>query len=263
MPDVAPLLGRTLVLVAHPDDETVGCAALLQRMREPVVVFCTDAAPADEFFWKKYGSRLRYARMREEEGQRALGIIGVSEVEFLGSEPLPSGEGMRDQELHQNLEHACERLTGLVRRHRPQAILTLAYEGGHPDHDACSILASSLAVQHELTAWEMPLYHRLSTGEMVFQRFIVPNQKEEVVLEITPEELENKQAMLQAYASQHPFLFEFDPKVERVRPQHAYDYSQPPHAGQLNYEAWQWRATGAEVCAAFGRFVKTRSAVKR
>jgi N-acetylglucosamine malate deacetylase 2 len=263
MPDITPLLGRTLVLVAHPDDETVGCGALLQRMREPVVVFCTDGAPRDEFFWKGHGTRLRYARMREEEGLRALGIVGVSEVEFLASAPLPSGEGIVDQELHRNLDIACERLTGLVARHRPQAILTLAYEGGHPDHDACSLLAHSLGRQHELSVWEFPLYHRLTSGEMAYQRFVVPDEREEIVLEITPDELENKQAMVQAYKSQHPFLFEFDPNVERFRKQHAYDYSHPPHAGQLNYEAWQWKATGAEVCAAFGRFVQARTAVKR
>src|SRR3954464_14150939 len=44
---LAPLLGRTLVIVAHPDDEAVACAALLQRMREAHVLFCTDGGPLD------------------------------------------------------------------------------------------------------------------------------------------------------------------------------------------------------------------------
>jgi LmbE family N-acetylglucosaminyl deacetylase len=263
MHDISSVLGRTLILVAHPDDETVGCATLLQRMQEAVVVFCTDGAPSDEFFWQAHGSRLRYARAREEEARSALGGIGVSEVEFLGSEPLHEGEGIRDQELHNNMDHACRRLSDLVKRHRPRAIVTLAYEGGHPDHDACSVLAWSLGIQYELGVWEFPLYHRMANGQMAYQRFVVPNDREEIILEITPQELENKQSMLQAYASQQPFLSEFDPKIERFRPQHAYDYSRPPHPGQLNYEAWQWRATGAEVCTAFGRFVQAQSAVKR
>lgn len=42
---IRPLLGKTLVLVAHPDDETGGCSALLQRVREPIVVFATSGAP--------------------------------------------------------------------------------------------------------------------------------------------------------------------------------------------------------------------------
>lgn len=263
MRDITPLLGRTLVLVAHPDDETIGCGALLQRIREPVVAFCTDGAPRDEYFWKRHGSRLEYARVRQEEARRALGIIGVSETEFLGATPLPSDEGIVDQELHRKMDVACEQLTAIVRRHRPEAIITTAYEGGHPDHDACSVLAASIGRQHELAVWEFPLYHRISSGEMVFQRFIVPEQREEVVLEVTPEELENKEEMVRAYSSQHPFLFEFDTKIERFRRQHAYDYSRPPHPGQLNYEAWQWPITGAQVCAAFGKFVQARAAVRR
>lgn len=34
---LAPLFGRTLIIVTHPDDEAVTCAALMQRMREPYV----------------------------------------------------------------------------------------------------------------------------------------------------------------------------------------------------------------------------------
>jgi LmbE family N-acetylglucosaminyl deacetylase len=261
--DITSLLGRTLVLVAHPDDETVGCGALLQRMREPVVAFCTDGAPRDDYFWKKYGSRLHYARVRQEEARRALSSIGVTEIEFLADAPLPSGEGIADQELHHHMEVACERVTNLVRRHHPQAIVTTAYEGGHPDHDSCSVLAASLGRQHELTVWEFPLYHRISSGKILYQRFIVPDEREEAVLEVTPEELENKEQMIRAYSSQHPFLFEFDPNLERFRRQHAYDYSRPPHPGELNYEAWKWSVTGGQVCAAFGNFIRARAAVRR
>ena len=32
------LLGRPLVLVAHPDDEALGCSALLQRAQSPAVI---------------------------------------------------------------------------------------------------------------------------------------------------------------------------------------------------------------------------------
>src|SRR5207248_225254 len=57
MDDLEPLLGRTLVLVAHQDDETIGCGALLQRMRDPLVVFGTDGAPRDQKFWHGLGTR--------------------------------------------------------------------------------------------------------------------------------------------------------------------------------------------------------------
>jgi hypothetical protein len=62
-PGLRQLLGRTLFVLAHPDDETA-CAALLQRTRNPVVLFCTDGAPASEYFWGRYGS-LSLQLMRE------------------------------------------------------------------------------------------------------------------------------------------------------------------------------------------------------
>ncbi|MFB3813977.1 MAG: PIG-L deacetylase family protein [Terriglobales bacterium] len=251
------LLGRTLVLVAHPDDETAGCGVLLQRMCEPIVVFATDGAPRNEFFWGKYGSRLRYARVREEEARTALALAGVNEVIFLAE--IASGlERFVDQELHLSVGDAVDELGKLIERYRPEALLSMAYEGGHPDHDVCSFVIAVLARQFGLPAWEFPLYHRKQTQDAVFQRFTVPHDREETVLEVTPEELAVKRQMLEAYRSQHPFLFEFDPGLERFRRQPVYDYSQPPHGGALNYEAWQWDVTGKQVCAAFAAFAGER-----
>jgi LmbE family N-acetylglucosaminyl deacetylase len=270
MADVALPLGRTMVLVAHPDDESVGCGVLLQRIREPIVVFATDGAPRDDSFWREHGSRLRYARVRQEEAHAALAPVGVSEVVFL-AEQAGARELFVDQELYEAVPEAEKLLSDLVARYRPEAILTLAYEGGHPDHDVCSFLAAVLARRHALPVWELPLYHRLHSGKPVFQQFLAAPDAEdphlpksdrygapETRLEITPEELEIKRQMLAAYPSQHPFLFEFDPTIECFRRQVAYDYSQPPHAGTLNYEAWRWPVTGNKVCAALARFRQTQ-----
>src|SRR5215469_756365 len=78
---LSPLLGRTLVVVPHPDDETISCGGLLQHMREPVVVFATDGAPEDDFFWRRFGSREAYAAVREQEARVALAAVGVNELE--------------------------------------------------------------------------------------------------------------------------------------------------------------------------------------
>ncbi len=262
------MLGRTLVLVSHPDDETVGCGALMQRMAEPIVVIATDAAPRNEYFWGKHGSRLRYARRRAEEARAALSVAGVSEVVFLAEEARGE-EIFLDQELYRGIRQGMELLAGIAERYRPQGLVTMAYEGGHPDHDVCSFLGRMLAEQYRLEVWEFPLYHRQHAqatcaaesgraGELVYQRFVVPGDKQETLLEVTPDELAIKQKMLAAYTSQHPFLFEFDPAVERFRPQHAYDYSRPPHLGTLNYEAWQWPVTGRQVCAAMVEYMNAR-----
>ena len=255
------LSGRTLVLVAHPDDESVSCGALLQRIAEPIVAIATDGAPRDEFFWGKAGSRRGYARLREQEIYDALALAGVSEIVLLAHNAGPR-ELFVDQELHRAIPEAIDELAAMIRRYRPDGLVTTAYEGGHPDHDVCSFLAAVLGKQYSLPVWEFPLYHRRPPAAMVFQRFLFVSGREEdeTVLEIRPEEMRIKRQMLAAYGSQHPFLGEFDSALERFRPQHAYDYSHPPHPGRLNYEAWQWPVTGEEVCDAFARFLQERQA---
>lgn len=253
MTDLATLLGRTLVLVAHPDDEAVGCGALLQRMSEPVVVFATDGAPRDDYFWKTYGSRLRYSRVRQEEARVALGAVGVNEIEFLGDQATGL-EVFVDQELYRVIPQAMERLGNLIERRRPQALLTLAYEGGHPDHDTCNFLFSILGRRYRLPTWEMPLYFRANPGDRIFQDFLARNGTE-IEVYPTPDEIAAKWRMLTAYPSQSHFLTQFAENSEHFRPMAAYDYTRPPHDGLLNYEAWQWPITGQQVAAEFARYL--------
>jgi len=252
MDALAPLLQKTLILIAHPDDEAVGCGALMQRMSEPVVVFATDGAPHDRYFWEKTGSREAYADLRRREARTALSQAGVRHIEI-----LKAGEGyFTDQELFRCLGPALESLSALVRRRSPQALLTLAYEGGHPDHDSCSFLTSVLARKFSLPAWEMPLYFRRADGAALCQQFRSLNGSE-IPLEPTPEEQKKKHEMLAAYASQGEVLKQFSAATEWFRPQAAYDYSGPPHSGVLNYEAWGWPIKGTEVSAAFANFLQS------
>lgn len=240
------LLRRTLVVVAHPDDEAGGCGALLQRIANPMVVFCTDGAPDDHWFWNSYPSRTAYAGVRRSEGMAAQRIAGVERVRFLSDHyPVCS-----DQRLFRVLPTALQALVETVREWRPDALLTVAYEGGHPDHDSCSVLASILGRCFSLPVWEMPLYHRVPSGRLVCQRFLHPTGSERV-LQPEQEEAQRKREMLAAYQSQ-PSLPRFVVSAtEQFRPQPAYDYSQPPHPGMLNYEAWQWPMTARDVSAAF------------
>lgn len=246
MDGLAPLLGRTLVLVAHPDDESAGCGALLQRMREPMVVFATDGAPRDPYFWKKYGSREAYAELRRKEAVQAMAAVGVRNYGFLSS----ATGAFVDQELFRRVGEAIDRLDAIVEEMRPEAMLSLAYEGGHPDHDTCNFIAAMIASERRLPVWEFPLYHRSIDGVGVPQQFPFASDGE-VVLQVTAEERERKDEMLAAYPSQFTVLEQFDLDTERFRPMAAYDYSRPIHDGVLNYEAWEWKMTGKEVSAAF------------
>jgi len=248
MADLQELLGRTLVLVAHPDDEGILCGGLLQKMREPVVMYATDGAPRDPYFWKAHGSREMYLRLRQAEARKALTDVGVREVIYLADRD----ERLVDQELFRNLMTGYELLKDEVARRHPDAILTMAYEGGHPDHDSCSVLGSKIGKEIGLPIWEAPLYRR-KRSELSLQEFVHPNGTE-IFYEPSSSELERKRTMCLEYRSQGDFLKVFALERETFRPQAGYDYSRPPHEGQLNYERWQWSMTGREVSEAFTRF---------
>ena len=256
-----PLLDRALVIVAHPDDECVAFGALLQRIALPMVVYCTDGAPFDPYFWQaRYGSREKYMELRKEEARSALQTVGVSDVTFLADKPQAQGQ-LVDQELFRALSLAYRLLRETIAVASPTALLTLAYEGGHPDHDSCNFLISQMSVDTGIPAYEAPLYHRAGwTGEGInrrgLQRFIT-DSKDEIDILPTETELKRKRFMCEQYPSQGDFLGFFDIGREVVRPLARYDYSRPPHEGTLNYEAWRWRMTGRDVCAAFMDFRQT------
>jgi len=253
------LLGRSLVIVAHPDDESISCGGLLQLIREPCVVFATDGAPEDDYFWRRFGSRERYAAIREEEARAALQAVGVTEMEFLANQAEVS---LIDQLLFRSLPAAFTVLAKIVERRRPDCLLTLAYEGGHPDHDSVSFLAAQLGRGFSLPVWEAPLYHRSADGDGVHQKFV--EEHGDVVEHIVAgDELEGKLRMLACYKSQFDSLPSFNTELERFRPQAVYDYAKRPHPGKLNYELWQWRMTPEEVCAAFVDFTTAAAPLQK
>jgi LmbE family N-acetylglucosaminyl deacetylase len=236
------------VLVAHPDDEAVGCCGLLQRMSDPIIVFATDGAPRSDHFWKSYGSREKYASVRAQESEQALNAIGVTHFHAL-CEDSP----IADQELFVDLQRAYQALGALIEAEMPEALLSHSYEGGHPDHDVCSFLAAVAGSRYELPVWEMPLYHRAG-GQVYRQEFIAADKQS--LIELSREELSHKREMYAAYKSQASVLADFMAPVERFRRMHRYDFGRAAHAGVLNYEAWQWPIKSSDLCRAFSEFLQ-------
>ncbi len=255
---LAPLLGTTVMLVAHPDDEVIGFGALMQRMCRPIVVFATDGAPRDEQFWKPYGSRENYAEVRRQEG-RAATLLGGAQPVFLADR---TRDGIADQELFRRLPAAIKAFEHLVAQIQPHALLTLAYEGGHPDHDACCFIASLIGRRAQIPVWEAPLYHRRKNGKGAVQSFHVHTGKEfELKIEGTP--LATKIEMFQTYKSQKLVLDGFRPELEQFRPLADYDFTRPPLPWKLNYEHWGWKMSGEEVAAEFRNYLVNQNAVSR
>jgi N-acetylglucosamine malate deacetylase 2 len=244
------LLETTLILVAHPDDEVIGFGALMQQMRRPVVVFATDGAPHDPYFWKDYGSREAYAEVRRQEARQALAIAAAEPV-FLSDYVA---DGIADQELFCRLPHAAEAVAKVIGEIRPQALLTLSYEGGHPDHDSACFLSVVNGRQMGIPVWEAPLYHRDPNGKGAVQKFHQLSG-EEVEINVEAGAMRKKLEMFHTYKSQKLVLDGFHPEIETFRPVANYDFTRRPMPWKLNYELWQWKMSGDEVAGEFRKYL--------
>lgn len=228
---------RVLVVVAHPDDETVGAGALLSRLSDIWVVHATDGAPRDPRFMARgfRGTREEYARARRRELEAAMGLVGI------GPERLRC-LGIADQEAVFALPRLVAEIGRAIRDVRPGAILTLAYEGGHPDHDAVALAVRKASQGIEV--FEMPLYHAgPGTERMAVQEFL-PGPAG-IRLGLSRAERDLKRRMMETFSTQEETLRAFlPPRDERFRPAPACDFTRPPHDGRLQYEIWGFPITG-------------------
>ena len=240
---------QAVLLVAHPDDETIGAAACMSRLRHCSVVYLTDGAPRDPALRspRATGSRARYARTRHDEAITALALAGVTpdRILFLG--------GVDQEAIHETVVLA-ERFASLLPQIQPDIIITQAYEGGHPDHDAAALVAtvaSRILARQSTTApevLEMTSYHlrdgQCMTGEFLPRDWGQGSGNEEITLQLSPEERDRKEQMLSAYVSQQVVLAGFSVGPERLRPAPVYDFTNPPCPGKLWYETLGWPMTG-------------------
>ena len=233
---------RVAIVVAHPDDETIAAGASLHMLPGLLLVHVTDGAPRRlaDAAREGFASPAAYAAARERELQAALAVAGVTPARVQLEVP--------DQEVALHMRAVARELGRVLAAHCVEAVLTHAYEGGHPDHDATAFAAHGAARGLDLPVYEFAGYHAGSgagseTG-MVAQRFL-PGPPE-IAVSLTAAEAACKRAMLDCFATQAGILGAFSPAIERFRAAPGYDFAAPPHAGMLNYENWGWEMTGAQ-----------------
>jgi LmbE family N-acetylglucosaminyl deacetylase len=237
-------VGHVAVVVAHPDDETIGCGAQLERLENVTVVVATDGAPRNLVDAHANGleSAEAYADLRRRELALALALGGIPEAWQIRF-------GVPDQEAAFHLVDVTHRLNALFARCQTQVVLTHAYEGGHPDHDAVAFSVYAAArlrclCGQNIAIIEMPYYAEGHEG-MDVQKFVAaPGCGPEIALRLNERERVVKRRMIAAHASQQRVLAAFATEMERFRLAPAYDFTRPPNGGRLYYERYDWGMTG-------------------
>jgi N-acetyl-1-D-myo-inositol-2-amino-2-deoxy-alpha-D-glucopyranoside deacetylase len=134
-----------LALFAHPDDEAFGSGGALARYAADgaqVALVCTTRGEVGQISDPALATRETLGAVREGELRCAAQALGIGELIFLGyrdsgMEGTPENS---DPLAYMNApsEQVVERLVGIMRRLRPQVVLTFDPQGGygHPDHIA-------------------------------------------------------------------------------------------------------------------------------
>ncbi len=244
--DSDPLLATsTVILAPHPDDETIGLGGQLARLEGAILIYVTDGAPRNLLDANAAGSshRQAYAEARCKELGSALALAGI---ETCQTRML----ALVDQEASLDLVGLTDRLYEMLTEIHAELILTPAYEGGHPDHDATAFAIHAAAALLTQKGFDPPalveyaLYHDKDGARSACEFLPCENCEERTLLLPAPA-CDLKRRMLECFATQRKTLAGFPVELERLRLAPRYDFTQPPHAGTLYYERFDWGMTGA------------------
>lgn len=241
-----PPLPRTMLVGAHPDDETVLAGARLQRLSQAIFVCVTDGAPRNGYDAGRHGlTPEQYARARRIELESVLAKCGVPPGHILSLD-------CPDQQASLMLAPASRRLAAMFQQHATEVVLSHAYEGGHPDHDASAFIVHAAVALRGAQGGSAPAiiemagYRRRENGERSCGFLPRPDGAPDgaLLFDLTPGELRFKSELVAGFTTQRETLSGLPIGAEGYRPAPAYDFRQPPHAGKLHYENYPWGMSG-------------------
>lgn len=219
---------RVMVLVPHPDDETLATGGLLQQVRAAGgalrVVFLTSGENnpwPQRVIERRWvigpAERRRWGRLRQREALAALATLGVSpdEVVFLG---------MPDRVLTQVLlnggRKAIDNLAEEIVRWRPSLLVSPSTSELHPDHSATAVLVR-FALNHLPS--DLPGFDRLEY--VVHGRPRRHPVGERVSLHLSEEQRQLKRRAILCHASQ----LKLRPRSLLARGRRTEDFLAVPH----------------------------------
>jgi LmbE family N-acetylglucosaminyl deacetylase len=258
---------HALFVFAHQDDEIATATRILHLLRAGWEISCVYLTDGE-------GRAVR-SHIRDEESRQVLARLGVdlSRVHFLGSDArIPDGR------LFEHLDKSAELLENAIAK-PPDEVWTLAYEGGHQDHDASHLVAIRYAAEHDIPCFEMPLYHGYGLPGPFFNTLApLRNGGEWAARRIDLAEGFRIALLCRWYASQRKTWLGLLPEAllrlalgrkEWTRPAELARAADKPHRGKLFYErrfgvSWEeFEAKARPFVAAIAPAPRRESAARR
>ena len=183
------LFGRTLVLVPHPDDETIGCGGVLALLGQAgaavQVVLFTDGAGSQRHGREVPMERLRSLRRREMTA--ALRELGHG-PQCLVSLGLPDGGVPTRGEP--GFDVIVSRLARITRCFRPHTVLMPTRDDAHPDHRAACAAgaAACLVAAPDARRLEYPVLGGNEAGRGAWQidiAAVIDNKRRALALHVS------------------------------------------------------------------------------
>jgi len=219
-----------MVVAAHPDDETISAGGSIADAERITLVHVTDGsglrghAPRIGF-----PSRQAYARARREEVCHAFSLVPL-EKDFIEL-------GVRDQRAAFAIAAIAKSLRLLFLDRKPDLILTHAFEGTHPDHDATAMAVhlASRTLATPVRLFEMAGYTNTG-GKGIYGSFLPRGDVETVSVTLRPDASKRKKAMLAEFFSQKIANQPIPLDIENFRPASQYQFTSTPYTGLPFYE---------------------------
>jgi LmbE family N-acetylglucosaminyl deacetylase len=263
-------LNRTMrcsVIVAHPADEVVGAGCLISKLVDVTVLHVTDGAPPDMQDAKAAGFQQRadYAKARREECLHALAIANVPEDRVVDLQ-------ITDQHASDALADLSKRIATFLQQSSADIVVTHAYEGGHPDHDATAFATHAALRLMEQNGFKPPVIfemglHPSEDFKAKLPEFLPGTERETTTLLLDERARELKQRMFACFETQRASLEVSPIGPEKFRQPIAYDFSAPPQGGKLHYERFGWAPSSDEwqslACNALADLFPERSLASR